>query len=253
MDRYTPSANLDLAEITSSLSHYWRVSVVDVTTSTQSDIKNHVGKKNGECLVANYQTHGRGRIDRTFDAKKSTALLFSYYVEPKRERKDWPFLTLLAGISTARVLNTYLNGADAIELKWPNDLMIREKKLGGIIAEQDGEGVIIGIGINVNANQEDLPLLQATSLFLEGSSQLDRNVILAGILNDFERTFTSWNQGEIFVDRYREISSTIGKHVKVILPSGENIEALAMDIDSTGALLLEGGERITAGDVVHLR
>ena len=248
-----PSANLDLAEIRSAISRYWRVSVVDVTTSTQSDMRNLKSKVNGECIVANYQSHGRGRNDRTFEAKESSALLFSFYIEPKREKKDWSFLTLLAGISTARALNSYLPGSKTVELKWPNDLIVDGKKLGGIIAEVDGEGVIVGIGINVDADAIDLPIEEATSLLLSQSSQLNRNLILAEILNEFERTFTSWNLGEIFVDRYREISSTIGKKVKVTPPSGEVIEARAMDIDSSGALLLEGGERVTVGDVVHLR
>ena len=113
--------------------------------------------------------------------------------------------------------------------------------------------MIIGVGINIEMNLEELPVESATSLLISGASSFDRNKILAKILNELESALTSWDSGEIFVDRYREASSTLGKQIRVQLPNGNVLESRAMDIDPSGGLILESGERITVGDVIHLR
>ena len=145
-----PRAPLDPSQIAATLSHYWRVSVVDLTTSTQEDLAEKINSgdaHSGDVIVANFQSAGRGRLDRTFSAPASTALLFSLYLTPQKSRTEWGFLPLLAGISIAETLNKVNAG---ISIKWPNDLLINEKKVGGIISTVHGEGVIIGIGINVS-------------------------------------------------------------------------------------------------------
>ena len=251
-----PRAPLDQSAITSELSQYWRVSVVDLTTSTQDEISQKISNSsviNNEVVVAEFQSSGRGRLDRTFQAPKYSALLFSFNFQPKRSQSDWGFLPLITGMSAARALNTFVKGQTPVTLKWPNDLLIGDKKLGGIIAEVKGGSVIIGLGINVEMNEEELPVESATSLSISGSSNLDRNKILSKILNEIETSLTSWDSGEIFVDRYREVSSTLGKSVRVHRPDGTVVESRAMDIDPAGGLILESGERITVGDVIHLR
>lgn len=256
-----PRAPLDQSAITASLSQYWRVSVVDLTTSTQDEIAKIISNSSvikNEVVVAEFQSSGRGRLERSFDAPKSTALLFSFYHHPKRDKSDWGFLPLLTGMSVARALNTFILGQSPVMLKWPNDLLIGDKKLGGIIAEVNGEGLIIGVGINIQMESSQLPVDTATSLFIEGASTLDRNQILVKILSELEAALTAWDNGEIFVDRYREASATLGKQVRVLLPSGNatqsrEVESRAMDIDPSGALVLENGKRITVGDVIHLR
>jgi BirA family biotin operon repressor/biotin-[acetyl-CoA-carboxylase] ligase len=100
---------------------------------------------------------------------------------------------------------------------------------------------------------KELPTDEATSLSIIGSSNLNRNHILAKVLFEIEAGLTSWDAGEIFVDRYREVSSTLGIQVRVQLPGSKILESRAMDIDPSGALILESGERITVGDVIHLR
>jgi BirA family biotin operon repressor/biotin-[acetyl-CoA-carboxylase] ligase len=153
----------------------------------------------------------------------------------------------------ARALNSFIEGQTPVTLKWPNDLLVDGKKLGGIIAEVRGEAVIIGVGINVEMSVEELPAAGATSLLIVGCSNLNRNQILTKILFEIEAGLTSWDGGEIFVDRYREVSSTLGNQVRAQLPGGKVLESRAMDIDPSGALILESGERITVGDVIHLR
>ena len=255
-----PRAPLDQSAIADELSQYWRVSVVDLTTSTQDEVAAKISNSPvvnienfNEVVVADFQSKGRGRLDRTFDAPKSSALLFSFSHQPKRSQNDWGFLPLLTGMCVARALNSFILGQIPVTLKWPNDLLIGELKLGGIIAEVRGNSVIIGVGINIDMTSQELPVVSATSLAIVGSSDLNRNRILVKILNEIELGLNSWGAGEIFVDRYREASATLGKQVRVHCPNGEVIESRAMDIDPTGALILETGDRITVGDVIHLR
>ena len=241
--------------ISQKISHYWRVSVVEVTGSTQDDLAALVARNeaiNGEVLVTEYQSAGRGRLDRTFDAPESSALLFSLFIEPKREKSEWSFLPLLAGLISTLAISE-LDPRLTVELKWPNDLQLGGKKLGGIIAQATSNGVILGIGINVAMDQSELPVDHATSLMIEDCAILDRNLLLASILNNFEELLERWEDGEDLRHLYRERSATLSQKVQVELPGGEKRSRFAEDISPAGELILEGGQRITVGDIVHLR
>ena len=248
-----PRAPLDQSRITSTSSQYWRVSVVDLTASTQDDLAEKVAAgnaKNGDVIVTNYQSAGRGRLDRTFLAPPSTALLFSLYLDPKRSRDDWGFIPLLAGYSIADTLRK-VNAN--VSIKWPNDLLIDEMKLGGIIATAVGSGVVVGIGINVSMSVDELPVETATSLALAGVTKLDRNFLLPLLLNSFEQDFTSWDTGESFLDKYSQLSVTQGREVTVSGPAENTIRSRAIAFDEQGRLHLEDGQIVTVGDVIHLR
>jgi BirA family biotin operon repressor/biotin-[acetyl-CoA-carboxylase] ligase len=248
-----PRAPLDQSRITSTSSQYWRVSVVDLTASTQDDLAEKVAAgnaKNGDVIVTNYQSAGRGRLDRTFLAPPSTALLFSLYLDPKRSRDDWGFIPLLAGYSIADTLRK-VNAN--VSIKWPNDLLIDEMKLGGIIATAVGSGVVVGIGINVSMSVDELPVETATSLALAGVTKLDRNFLLPLLLNSFEQDFTSWDTGESFLDKYSQLSVTQGREVTVSGPAENSIRSRAIAFDEQGRLHLEDGQIVTVGDVIHLR
>ena len=249
----TPRAPLDQSRIASASSRYWRVSVVDLTASTQDDLANKVvagDGKSGDVIVANYQSAGRGRLDRTFIAPPSTALLFSLYVDPKRTRDDWGFIPLLVGYSIADTLNKV--NVD-VSIKWPNDLLINEMKLGGIISTAVGAGVIIGIGINVSTTVTELPVERATSLAIAGVTKLDRNFLLPLLLNALEKDFTAWDQGESFLEKYSQLSATRGREVTVVGPAEISIQSRAQSFDEQGRLHLADGQIVTVGDVIHLR
>ena len=251
----TPRPPLDTAAISQKISQYWRVSVVEVTGSTQDDLAALVARneaKNGEVLVTEFQSAGRGRLDRTFEAPQSSALLFSLYLEPKREKSEWSFLPLLAGLVSTLAISE-LDPRFTVELKWPNDLQISGKKLGGIIVQATNSGVILGIGINVGMNRSELPVEHATSLMIEEFAVLDRNLLLASILNTCEELLKRWEDGEDLRHLYRERSATLGQKIQVELPGGEQKSGFAEDISPDGELILEGGQRITVGDIVHLR
>ena len=258
MSHDAPRAPLDRKRISTEISQYWRVSVVEVTGSTQDDLYQKVttevakNSHNKTLIAAEYQSAGRGRLDRTFEAAPSSALMFSIYVEPKVEKEEWSFLTLLAGLSVQEALAS-LDSSIKIGIKWPNDLLIGDKKCAGIIAQATPKGVVIGIGLNVAMTSEELPVDTATSLSLAGFSILDRNAILAAIINHFEINLQMWELGDSFISRYKAASVTLGKKVAVTLPSGEILESEAVAISDTGSLLLSNGDEVTVGDVIHLR
>jgi len=246
---------LDEAEINSKITPYWRVSVVELTGSTQNDLLQLVESKNaldGQVIVTEYQSNGRGRLDRTFEAPAQSALLFSFYIKPRKQRSEWGFIPLIAGLSLVRAITT-IDTAMKVSLKWPNDCIINDKKCAGIIAQTSQQGIVIGIGLNVSITSKELPVPNATSLAIEGSTITDRNLLLSHILNTFAELFEAWEEGSELLNEYANASSTIGKKVRIDLPGGENIEATVAHISHSGELVLDDGRHVSAGDVIHLR
>ncbi len=240
--------------IASALSQYWRVSVLDLTSSTQSELADMVREnsaKSGDVIAAEFQTAGRGRMDRTFEAPKASALLFSLYITPTRDRGDWGFITHLAALTLQQVISVDL--LSQVSLKWPNDILIGDAKVAGLLAQAAGEGIILGIGINVSMTEDELPVASATSLTIAGSSNLNRNLILSNFLMLFESNFKKWDEGQDFIESYSRICSTIGQNVRVEVAGRESRTGKALTINQTGALILEDGFEVNVGDVVHLR
>ena len=246
------STPLDSSIINAAATQYWRVSVVERTRSTQSDLVTltRAGTaSSGDVIVAEYQSEGRGRLLRSFDAPQGTALLFSLYIQPKRILDDWGYIPLIVGTSLAHVLSDF--GA---KLKWPNDVLINEKKVAGIIAEATNDGIVIGVGINVGMQVHQLPVPTATSLLIAGARNVTRNQLLVEFLNGFEEKFLAWDEGsdEISAD-YLKLSATIGREVRVEYPHGASENGLAVSISHRGELVLASGRHVQAGDIVHLR
>jgi BirA family biotin operon repressor/biotin-[acetyl-CoA-carboxylase] ligase len=249
-----PRAPLDKSIIASLASQYWRVSVVDLTTSTQNDLAELAQSKlleTGDVIAAEYQSAGRGRLDRTFDAEPNSALLFSFYIEPNRPRSDWGFIAHLAALTMQEVISADL--PITAVLKWPNDILIGEKKVAGLLAQTTENGIIVGIGLNVGASIEELPVTTATSLAIAESGQLDRNLILSQFLNLFATNFSQWDDGVDFISNYSNVCATLGREVQIEVIGRENRTGIAQSINKFGALLLADGFEVNVGDVVHLR
>ncbi len=234
----------------------WQVEVVDEVDSTQNVIKLKKSISNGDVVVAEFQSAGRGRLDRTFEASKSQSLTFSFYIECFRDRKEWGCIPLIAGLAVTNVLNAYASedSEKIFYAKWPNDVLAinskRDGKVAGILTETHGNGIVVGIGINVE--MENLPVETATSLLLLGISHLNRNEILVRVLNEFHSLFTSWERGGSLAKSYLDISATIGKKVEVSMPGGEVKRGVAIEVGHNGELVLDSGESIFSGDVIHL-
>ena len=228
--------------------------MVDLTTSTQIDLAKLVNSnsaKTGDVLAAEFQTQGRGRLDRTFEAAPGSALLFSFFIKPNRARSDWGFISHLAAISMQEVISQ--DHPSQVRLKWPNDILIGEKKVAGLLAQATDDGVIIGIGVNVAMTADELPVDTATSLVITGSKKLDRNLLLGEFLNRFEVNFDKWDSGADFIDSYSAICATLGRQVQVEVSGRANRTGQALTINKIGALMLDDGFEVNVGDVVHLR
>ena len=244
-------ASLDEGAISAQLSsNYWRVREVDEVGSTQDELKNEL-VSNGDCVVAEFQSAGRGRLDRKFDSAPSVALLFSFFIKPGR-KSQWGWIPLIAGMSVAQTLNEATDSR-IFETKWPNDVLGATGKVAGILCERFGEGIIVGIGINVSTQVDELPVETASSVFIETGIELNRNEVLASLLANFAVIFERWESGDDLIAKYRALSATIGEQVRVFLPNSASIEGVAIGVNAEGELILESGDLINVGDVVHLR
>ena len=246
------SEPLDISFINANVGEYWRVNMVELTASTQSDLVSLVRSAQahpGDVITAEFQSRGRGRLSRSFEAPTGTALLFSFFIAPARTRQDWGWIPLIAGASVAQVLS-HLHAA----VKWPNDILIKDKKISGIIAEAIDEGIVIGIGINVGMKESELPVPHATSLYIQGSLEKDRNQILIEFLNIFYINFTNWdNGGDEIIAIYQGLSATIGRPVRIEYPDDRLEVGTAVAISKAGELVLDTGTHVQAGDIIHLR
>jgi BirA family biotin operon repressor/biotin-[acetyl-CoA-carboxylase] ligase len=241
---------------------YWRVNVVESTGSTQVDLVKKVRDgvaTHGDVLATEFQSAGRGRLDRTFIAPARSALLFSFYIQPKCDGERWGWLPLLAGQSVRHAVSEVLDirGDDSVKLKWPNDILLNDRKVAGLLAERveipSATGVVIGVGINVHTRQEELPVPSATSFALQGYSECDRNELLTHILQSFSDHLERWeNEDSSLLIEYANVSATLGRQVSIEIPGQSNVVSVATGIDPSGALVLEDGRRITVGDVIHI-
>jgi BirA family biotin operon repressor/biotin-[acetyl-CoA-carboxylase] ligase len=244
------------------ISGYWRVKVLNETGSTQNDLTSQIRAgviQHGAVLATEYQSAGRGRLDRKFEAPAGSSLLFSLFLIPVAGESEWGWLPLLAGQSVVAALDSFLSEElrEHLQLKWPNDILLNGMKLAGILSERietkQGPGVVIGIGLNVHTSREEINFADATSLTIEGC-ELDRNRLLVAILENISVYFGRWEIGDLgLLSKYRSRSATIGAQVRIETPSGASIASEAIGIEPSGALILATGERVTVGDVVHLQ
>jgi BirA family biotin operon repressor/biotin-[acetyl-CoA-carboxylase] ligase len=221
----------------------WRVEVVPVAGSTNALVaeRARAGEDAGLVVVAEEQTAGRGRLDRSWVSPPRAGLTFSVLLRPVAGELGW--VPLLAGLGVARALREHA-GVDAV-LKWPNDVLISERKVAGLLAEAVGGAVVVGIGLNVTTRRDELPVEEATSLQLEGASTVDRDTVLRAVLRAF--SFVEADRAA-----YRALCSSLGRRVRVELPGGGQAEGLAEAVDEQGRLVVDGTP-YAAGDVVHLR
>jgi len=245
---------------------FWRsVAVAAVTGSTNADLlaRAAAGAAEGTVLAAEAQTAGRGRMGRTWVSPPAAALMFSVLLRPAAVppgRRGW--VPLLAGLAAAAAVRA-LTGVDA-RLKWPNDVLVGDRKLAGILAEQAADAIVVGTGINVSTTRAELPVETATSLALEGAAGTSRPELLVAVLGEIQHRYLAWAGGASPGDpdacglraEYRRRSATLGRRVRVEFPGGDTASGTALDVDADGRLVISGADgplAVSAGDVVHLR
>jgi len=241
------------------------VKYFDSVDSTNSEAKTLFlqGESEGLIVVAKKQTAGRGRKGRSWLSPVG-GLYFSIVLKPRLSVETAPLLGLLSGCAVARSLGSL--GLEKVALKWPNDVLIDEKKIAGILCEvvtmEDGSaGIIVGIGVNQNCPIARMPVgLQwpTTSVVDEIGKETSFESLLCSITNEIDKLLQTVESESSFADalnEWRKLSSTIGAKVR-IHEDGKTIFGLARNIDTNGALLVETDEglrTVIEGDVSHLR
>jgi BirA family biotin operon repressor/biotin-[acetyl-CoA-carboxylase] ligase len=240
----------------------WReIKVVETTGSTNADVTAAArdGEPEGLVVVAEQQTAGRGRLDRTWEAPPRSGLTFSALLRPAVGLSAWGLLPLLAGLAVVEALVS-VGGVEST-LKWPNDVMLGGRKLGGVLVEIAGGAAVVGVGINVSMRQEELPVETAVSLLLaEGGT--DRQPLLLETLRALARRYRAWYDAggdpAAVMPAYRERCETIGAVVELLLPNRDIVRGRATDVDDAGRLVVCDGKTgearpWTVGDVTHVR
>lgn len=241
----------------------WRdLQVVATSASTNADLAAaaRAGAAEGQVLVAEAQTAGRGRLDRSWTTPPRAGLTFSVLLRPPFPTAAWGWLPLLSGLAVAAALRP-MTGLD-VAVKWPNDVVVGDGKLGGLLTEVVGPAVVVGVGLNVSLREAERPVPAATSLAIEGSDVVDRDPVLRAVLRELERRYVDLCRAGGDADAhglraaYREVCSTVGRAVRVELPGGRAVEGTAADVDAAGRLVVDtaaGPTAVGAGDVVHVR
>jgi BirA family biotin operon repressor/biotin-[acetyl-CoA-carboxylase] ligase len=229
-------------------------------------------------VVADFQSTGRGRLARQWEAPAGTSIAVSAVVPvPAGSAGHLGWLPLLSGMAMRAALSEVAGVASG--LKWPNDVLTREVaegdpdeiamgegapwlKISGVLCEMvpGGELVVIGAGANITQERSELPVETATSLALCGAGDVRREDVIAGYLGqlaDLHRTWAGGGAGlEALRTQYRSWCLTIGLEVDVHQPDGLVARGIATGVDDTGRLIVTDGARSrahAAGDVVHVR
>jgi len=242
--------------------------VVASTGSTNADLlaAARAGAADRTVLIAEHQDAGRGRHARAWSSPARAGVFLSVLLRTAGvplAQLGW--LPLLTGVAAADAVQRVAQVE--VTLKWPNDVLIDGRKLGGILAEvsttKPDPVVVVGLGLNVSLRAEELPVPTATSLVLASAACTDRDPILRAVLRELAAREIAWRRvgGDPvrsgMATAYRARCSTLGRDVIVTLPQNRTLHGRAVDIDETGRLVVrdEGGTQhvVAAGDVTHVR
>ncbi len=253
-------SGLDVSVIGKSVISFDSVSsTIDIAAARARD-----GAFEGTVIVAESQTSGRGRLGRRWSSPPSSGIWCSIILRPAVSPRDAPKLTLLAAVAVARVLNDRYQ--IEAQIKWPNDVTIKGRKICGalteLVAEQDAvKYVITSFGLNVNQTPSMFPLEiadMATSMRIETGRKFERAEVLRSILRALDEQYAHFQQdgGALVRQEWRRLSCTLGKRIRVQLRQ-ERVEGVARDIEDDGSLVVEvkGGalRSVSYGDVTLLR
>ncbi len=218
------------------------------------------GAPAGTVVLAEQQTAGRGRMGRSFQSPMGQGIYLSCLLRPRCAAGELMDLTCLVAVAVCDAMESVLGFRPGI--KWINDLVWDKRKLAGILTEMSlapGSGAVrycvVGIGINCSQKREDFsPELQDMAISLETilGRAIDRERLVAGLLRELEKLENLTPEGrKVAIGRYRRDCVTIGKAVRVI-GAGESRPGVALDVDETGALVVDFGgsvERVQSGEV----
>jgi BirA family transcriptional regulator, biotin operon repressor / biotin---[acetyl-CoA-carboxylase] ligase len=218
----------------------------------------------GAVVLADSQERGRGRLGRTWISPAGVNIYMSVILRPKIDLRDATLITIMAAVACATALRKATGLG--VSIKWPNDLTVSGKKLGGILTDLKTEkgtivAAIVGIGINVNSDTDAFPgevNKIATSVKKETGNLYAREEITVAVLDEMNKWYPILQGGDntMLLSAWKRLTSTLGKKVALTLGE-ETLNGVAEDIDDEGRLLLRlpSGEikRISSGDLTVLR
>lgn len=218
------------------------------------------GAEEGTVVIAEEQTKGKGRMGRSWYSPDGRGLWFTIILRPPICPADAAKLTLVSAVAVAKTIRE-VTGVYA-GIKWPNDVLLDNRKIAGILTEMSAEidkvnYLVVGIGINVSLDSNSTPSeLQTVAASLEGhwTTKVSRLKLLAETLNNFDRLYRDFINGNFdkILSAWKEMSVTINRWVKISSLTGVE-EGIAFDVDDEGALLLmkqDGSmKRIISGDI----
>jgi len=243
----------------------WReLDVVAETGSTNADLIARAADGadvDGSVLLAEHQNAGRGRHGRHWSAPPRAQIAVSVGVGAGSvPQSGWGWLPLATGVAVADALKA-VAGVET-GLKWPNDVLVNDGKLAGILAEVAAptSTIVVGLGLNVTLTAEEAPDPVATSLLMLGSSATDRNTLARRILRELALRIDAWRTAggadPALIADYQRYSLTLGSRVRASLPGDREVVGIATTVDDTGRLCVDTGRQtvaISAGDITHLR
>lgn len=233
------------------------IHLYDKLESTQTEAHRLVanGSGHGTLVIAERQTSGRGRMGRPWHSPAGLGIWMSLVVTPQLSLSFAPQITLLTAVALCRTIRK--NYQVDIGIKWPNDLLIKGRKVSGILVESSGEDeriryMVIGVGIGCNLETEDYPeeLREiATSLTIESGVRIDRTQLIASFLQQFEELYGLYLEQGFAPIRtlWESLSVSLHKPIR-ILSGGDWIEGVALGIDEMGALIV----RQSNGEALHV-
>jgi BirA family transcriptional regulator, biotin operon repressor / biotin---[acetyl-CoA-carboxylase] ligase len=223
---------------------------LDVESCESSQLLVDTSLPEGAIVVADHQTAGRGRLGRSWEAPAGTALLFSLLLKPPPERHV-PELSLVAGVGVADALERTLGLS--VQIKWPNDVMLRRRKVAGCLAEGKDGAVVLGIGVNVSQTTDELPEGAGSIRTLTGRGW-DREDLLSTVLDDLGRRYAAWRDGglDAVYEGLGPRDFLRGRQVSV-----NGTEGVVTMIDRDGRLEIALGHgdvvKVESGEVVYAR
>jgi len=241
-----------------------RLDLVETTGSTNADLLARHGAGgdiDGAVLIAEHQSAGRGRNGRSWSTPPRSQIALSVGIDASAvPTAAWGWVPLLTGVAVLDAVRA-TTGVDAT-LKWPNDILVGDRKLAGILAEVAAPDplIVVGLGLNVTLTADEAPDPRATSLLMLGSTMLDRSALLGAVLAELSVRIDRWRSAggpdALFVEDYRRRSSTLGTRVRATLPGDREIIGIATDLDESGQLSIDTGAQtvtVSAADITHLR
>jgi BirA family biotin operon repressor/biotin-[acetyl-CoA-carboxylase] ligase len=234
-------------------------------TSTNSLLLAKGSAPHFSVIATDNQVAGRGRSGRSWQAPAGASLAISVLLKPQLSSaslNQLAWLPLLAGLAMSRVVKAKIS-AD-VGVKWPNDVLVGERKISGILSElsQDLRSVVVGAGLNVNLAQADLPVPTATSLAIAGSTANEFDPLILSYLENFNQLYSEFETHGFDANlsglrqSVIETCVTLGREIRAILPGDKEVLGHAVAIDDTGRLVLDVEGKpfaVAAGDIVHMR